>query len=83
MEKAFFEKTASQIWKSFWNIKDKIANCCPITDSRLWFENEVCYRCAIIWEVPQKLCVAQPFLACGNTVAPKLRTHVNEGIPSA
>ncbi len=30
-----------------------------------------------------KVCVTQPFFACGNTVAPELNAHVTESIPSA
>ncbi len=33
--------------------------------------------------VLQKFCTPLPFQTCGNTVAPKLRAHVIEGIPNA
>ncbi len=33
--------------------------------------------------VLQKFCVVPAFSTCGNTVAPKLRAHVTEDIPSA
>ncbi len=36
-----------------------------------------------IRKVLQMFCVAHSFSTCGNTVVPKLRAHVTEGIPSA
>ncbi len=40
-------------------------------------------RFVISQEVLQKFCIAQPFFACGNTVALILRAHVTEVIRSA
>ncbi len=47
------------------------------------FENKLFECNARTQGALQKFCVAQPFSACGNNVAPKMQAHVTEGSPSA